>query len=466
LKTLILAIVLTMTAVLKAQPLGEHEVSSSGSAVLKATKNGSNGIQGITPEPNPFGFASCDGGTVGGEGGSTVVITSAQQLNDIMVPRQKNITTPLILYISGTLTGLSDEVEIKRTANVSILGLGPDAGLRGFGFKITDCQNIIIRNLTFSDCTAGEGDAIAVEGCVHVWIDHCSFTDSPGSADDENHDGQTDVKKGSYDVTLSWNHYQDHRKTSLLGHSKSQTDDTVMEVTYVHNWFDGTYSRHPRVRYAKVHVVNNLYTDVGLSGGYGVGSTCQAQVFVEGNYFQNTPTPTLISLVNDTEGTLSHDPAGYLKASDNVLDNSGAIVENGSAFVFDPGQHYAYVSEDPQSVKASVEAGAGAGIISIATSIPASGVATTPKEFSLNQNYPNPFNPSTQIEFTVMRSAATTLKVYDVLGREIAVLFDGNAFPGNVYRTEFTAGRLPSGVYVSVLKSGPSSAARTMLLVK
>jgi len=69
-------------------------------------------------QDSPMGFASLAGGTTGGAGGDTVFVTTAQQLADIMKPREKNVTDPIVIFISDTLTGCDDMLDIKRTANV------------------------------------------------------------------------------------------------------------------------------------------------------------------------------------------------------------------------------------------------------------------------------------------------------------------------------------------------------------
>lgn len=73
-------------------------------------------------------------------------------------------------------------------------------------------------------------------------------------------------------------------------------------------------------------------------------------------------------------------------------------------------------------------------------------VATLPLGYALQQNYPNPFNPSTVISFQLSVNSHVTLKVFDVNGREVAILFDGEASAGN-HAVTFNASHLPSGVY-------------------
>jgi pectate lyase len=425
-----------------------------GAAAVNVLVNGRGVSQSAVFESQPVGFASCGTGTTGGAGASPIVITTAQQFANIMKSHEGG-TTPLIVQVSGTLISDSDEVSIKHTANISVIGLGADAKLQGFGLKIWDAQNVIVRNITFSDCSAGEGDCLSIEECINVWIDHCSFTDSPSSDPSGNtHDGALDVKKESYYVTLSWNHFMNHRKTCLLGHSTSETGDTIMKVTYVHNWFSGTYSRHPRTRYAKAHILNNYYSGIG---DYGIGSTCGAQIFVEGNYFENTSLPTLISQINDPGETLSGDPAGYLKASSNYLVNSGSIVENTGGYDFNPSDYYIYSIDNEQSVKDIVMVGAGAGIIqdSISSSVPYR--QPKPTTFELKQNYPNPFNPKTKISFFVGTYGHTSLRIYDILGREIITLVNQIETPGN-HTVEWdgrsSAGqKVGSGIYFYRLKT-------------
>jgi hypothetical protein len=87
-------------------------------------------------------------------------------------------------------------------------------------------------------------------------------------------------------------------------------------------------------------------------------------------------------------------------------------------------------------------------------------------KFFLAQNYPNPFNPSTVIEFVVPVSGHTTLKVYNVLGQEVATLFSGNAEAGKINSARFDATSLPSGLYFYTLKNAAKTETKRMLLVK
>ena len=106
---------------------------------------------------------------------------------------------------------------------------------------------------------------------------------------------------------------------------------------------------------------------------------------------------------------------------------------------------------------------------------------TQPKEFRLEQNYPNPFNPSTKIRYTIpmnpplspftkggsgeSRGGFVTLKVYDILGNEVATLVNEEK-PAGYYEVEFNAGRIASGVYIYRLTSEKFVSTKKMMVVK
>jgi hypothetical protein len=88
-----------------------------------------------------------------------------------------------------------------------------------------------------------------------------------------------------------------------------------------------------------------------------------------------------------------------------------------------------------------------------------------PDEFNLEQNYPNPFNPTTTIRFDVRTSGNVSLKVYDVLGREVAILADEYMRAGS-YERMFEASNLSSGVYFYTLKAGDFEKTLRMVVVR
>ncbi len=88
-----------------------------------------------------------------------------------------------------------------------------------------------------------------------------------------------------------------------------------------------------------------------------------------------------------------------------------------------------------------------------------------PFNYSLEQNYPNPFNPSTTIEYSIPQSGLVTLKVFNVLGKEVATLVNGQNDAGN-HKVEFDASALNSGVYFYKIESGSFAETKKMILLK
>ena len=92
-------------------------------------------------------------------------------------------------------------------------------------------------------------------------------------------------------------------------------------------------------------------------------------------------------------------------------------------------------------------------------------ISSRPKEFHLNQNYPNPFNPSTTIQFDLPKTGQVTLKVFNVLGEELATLVS-NRLPAGSYSYEWDASSLASGVYLYRLQAGDYVETRKMVMMK
>jgi photosystem II stability/assembly factor-like uncharacterized protein len=88
-----------------------------------------------------------------------------------------------------------------------------------------------------------------------------------------------------------------------------------------------------------------------------------------------------------------------------------------------------------------------------------------PESYTLSQNYPNPFNPTTKIRFGISKTDNVEIKVFDLLGREIAVLVNEQLQPGT-YEAEWVAGNYPSGIYYYKLVSGGFTETKKMVLVK
>ena len=228
-----------------------------------------------------------------------------------------NITDPATLY-NGDLV-----IENKNNSagSITLEGVGSDAVANGWGIRIKTASNIEVRNLGFMLTNAGEGDNIGLQqDNDHVWVHNCDlFYGSPGAdADQAKGDGALDCKKSTY-ITFSYNHFWDAGKSNLLGLSEGTTSG--LYITYHHNWYDHSDSRHPRVRYYSAHVYNNYYDG---NSKYGAGSTMGSSVFMEGNFFRNCKYPMLTSMQGSdiyggSGGTFSGENGGTIKAFNNTM---------------------------------------------------------------------------------------------------------------------------------------------------
>jgi hypothetical protein len=96
---------------------------------------------------------------------------------------------------------------------------------------------------------------------------------------------------------------------------------------------------------------------------------------------------------------------------------------------------------------------------------PTSGERALPASFHLSQNYPNPFNPGTRISFAISHRSLVTLRVYDLLGREVATLLNGMKNPGT-YEVAWIASGEPTGIYFYQLRAGDYTETRKLVLLR
>lgn len=92
-------------------------------------------------------------------------------------------------------------------------------------------------------------------------------------------------------------------------------------------------------------------------------------------------------------------------------------------------------------------------------------ITVVPDKFELSQNYPNPFNPSTIIKYSIAKSSVVSLKVFDILGREVRTLVNEYQAPGS-YEVKFDASGLASSIYIYTIKAGNLIESRKMILNK
>lgn len=254
-------------------------------------------------------------------------------IQDILKAYEKGIETrPLCIRIIGLLkkddmpelgsSSIGLQVKGKgQNMNLTIEGVGNDATFHGFGILVRNCRYVELRNL---GVMMHPEDGISFDtDNEHLWGHNLDiFYGENKGGDKAKGDGSFDVK-GTFYATVSANHYWDSGKCNL-----NSNKDEVDYVTYHHNWFDHSDSRHPRVRVSKhLHVFNNYYDG---NSKYGVGATTASCIFVEKNYFRHCKYPMLISkqgsdihngtgTSSETKGNFSSEDGGIIKAFDNYI---------------------------------------------------------------------------------------------------------------------------------------------------
>ncbi|MDE7083394.1 MAG: pectate lyase [Clostridia bacterium] len=274
----------------------------------------------------------------------TVSGTECVGLQAILTAYKKE-TKPLSVRFIGnigvldTATAMSDVGNFlikETTAGVTVEGIGNDATANGWGLRIVRSSNVEIRNLGFMNTVGDGSDNVGIENSNdHIWVHNCDmfYGGAGGDADQAKGDGALDTKLSTY-VTHSYNHFWDSGKCNLQGMKNEVTSNYI---TYHHNWYDHSDSRHPRIRTCTVHVYNNYFDG---NAKYGVGVTYGASAFVENNYFRSTASMhPMLSSNQGTDalgaGTFSGEDGGMIKAFGNVFDctasNLKLITQNDTA---------------------------------------------------------------------------------------------------------------------------------------
>ncbi|MCM1320647.1 MAG: pectate lyase [Bacteroides sp.] len=249
-------------------------------------------------------------------------------------------TTPITFRIIGVVSkddmdalGSSEEgLQIKgknanSEMNITVEGVGEDAVITGFGILVRNSSSVELRNFAVIYCM---DDCVSIDtGDSRLWVHNLDLFYGPqGSGDHAKGDGSLDSKNATMS-TYSYNHFWDSGKCNLLenGSQPYSYASGSNYLTYHHNWYDHSDSRHPRVRYDNVHVYNNYYDG---NSKYGVGSTNGSSVFVENNYFRNCKFPMLTSMqgndvyagtktYKEDNGTFSSEDGGTIKAYNNYM---------------------------------------------------------------------------------------------------------------------------------------------------
>ena len=235
-----------------------------------------------------------------------------------------NITDPSTL-MDGDLLVKGSGSSKRISCGITVEGIGTDTVFNGFGLRIANASNVEVRNIGFMNCNSGEGDDVGLQqNNDHVWVHHCDlfYGDAGSDADQAKGDGALDTKTSSF-ITHSYNHFWDNGKCNLQGMKSESTEN---RITYHHNWYDHSDSRHPRIRTCTVHIYNNYFDG---NAKYGVGVTMGASAFVDSNYFRNCPKPMMSSQQGTDaqgEGTFSGEAGGIIKSYNNIMTDAKSYI--------------------------------------------------------------------------------------------------------------------------------------------
>ncbi len=320
----------------------------------------------------PIGFGE---GITGGEGGEVVIVTTNSEFRSHMgISNSQNKTVKKIIYISGTI-GLSN-VGGSGIRNKTIIGLPGSAlvntqnpketGSSGI-LTLSNCSNIIIRNITFKGGGAYDmdgNDNLYLNGSSNIWLDHCEFQDGV--------DGNLDCSNGSDNICVTWCRFRylidpwpdgpggadDHRFSNLWGGSdkSADTDMGKLNTTFANCWWDeGCKERMPRIRFGKVHLLNCLYSSSVTNYCVGAGYRCNA--YIENCAFTSNGAKNKPWAKYATK-------SGYTDYNIQLVGNQGAadnIQHSGSITQFVPSYTYGkYEASLVESVVSNSESGAGA----------------------------------------------------------------------------------------------------------
>ncbi len=269
-------------------------------------------------------------GTTGGMGGPVVTVDNLADLEKYAAQ-----DGPVVILIKGTIAKEPFGKNIKVTSNKTLLGLGDDATILHGELHLITVANVIIRNLTIRDSWVPNDphgkqfdyDAVQMDGCSHIWIDHCRLTHME--------DGLIDCRKGTDYLTVSWCELSNHNKAFGIGWTPELG---TLHVTLHHTWIHETVQRNPSLDNGTGHLYNNYLRNISSYGNYSRG---RAKVVVENSVFEKVNNPLVCGI--DAEMVARGNVQRECTNTDNVQNSL-----KGAAF--DPKQYYAYALDEASKV--------------------------------------------------------------------------------------------------------------------
>ena len=307
------------------------------------------------------GWASQNGGTNGGGTATPTVVTTYDQLKAAITN-----TAVKVVQVNGTIAipsggRITFQDQSGKTlfgsAGARLTSADQTAASSGILY-VKRCSNVVIRNLIFDGPGAYDVDGqdnCTIDACTNLWVDHCEFRDGV--------DGNLDLKNTSNYITVSWTKFtylkapraggpggsNDHRFSNLIGSSDGATADRgTLNITFARCWWaPGCVARMPRVRFGKVHIVNNLFNSSNSTSGVQAGF--EANLLVQNNAFENVNRPIDLMANNSTA----------VQVTGNTFSGTtGNTAGNGKTAFTPP---YSLSALGASSVKAAVTSSSGAG---------------------------------------------------------------------------------------------------------
>ncbi|XP_021831381.1 probable pectate lyase 4 [Prunus avium] len=236
----------------------------------------------------------------------------------------------IVFEISGTIL-LSSYLNVSSYKTID--GRSQRIKLTGKGLRLKECEHVIVCNLEFEGGRGPDVDGIQIKpNSKHIWIDRCSLRDYD--------DGLIDITRGSTDITISRCHFSQHDKTMLIGSDPSHIDDRCIRVTIHHCFFDGTRQRHPRVRFAKVHLYNNYTRNWGI---YAVCASVESQIFSECNIYEAGQKKVAFKYLTEKAADKEVAMTGHIKSERDLFitgTQAGLTPVGVEHSMFHPSQHY------------------------------------------------------------------------------------------------------------------------------
>lgn len=274
-------------------------------------------------------------------------VYNKKKLTDVIKnPNSLNGGNPVIIRIIGKVNKIGSTyltTMSNASCGVTIEGVGVGSGLYGWGITSSGGEDIEFRNLNFRDYIE---DALGFQNLDTLWVHNNTFysgynpNDNDPERDKIHGDGSCDIKR-SDNITVSYNHFNESDKTSLIGSSASSRE-TTGDMTFHHNFFESTGQRTPRVRWHNIHVYNNYYLDTKV---YGIGATCNSSIFAENNFFENAASPMLTSSQGGYATKFSDNDGGVIKAYNNKFVNTREFIE-GVDYFNAPSREYRMTASD------------------------------------------------------------------------------------------------------------------------